>query len=142
MVLSAGGLAFEVIETLFDHAAESVTIDLKVMSRDNGFIDLLQQQLVSNRFGERSVVLLQKAAFARDGLDYALAFQFSVRLGDGISVHAQLLGQWTNGRQWFTGTQPARRRGVTHLIDQLQINRFARLEIDLKQHNCQLTYGT
>ena len=98
-------LAHEVIEPLSDRRQKPFAIHLQVMRHDHGLINLREQQLVFDLPGERRTVLLQKTAFAGDGLDDALAFQFGVSLGDGVAVDAQFLGERADGRQRVAGPQ-------------------------------------
>ena len=126
--------AFEVIEPFLDQRQEPFAVHLQVMRHDHGLINFREQQLLADLFGERRIVFLQKTAFAGNGLDDALAFQFGVGLGDGVAVDAQFLGQRADGRQRFAGPQRARSRRVADLVHQLQIDRLAGLEINLKNH--------
>ena len=134
-MVAGGGFALEIIEPLLDHLQKSFPTDLQVMGGDHGLIDFLQQQFFADNFREGRVVLFQKTAFAGNGFDDALAFEFRVGFGDGIAIDAQFLGQRADGRQRFAGAQFSRGRGVADLVGQLEVNRFARLEINLKHHS-------
>ncbi len=90
------GLAFEVIEPFLDQRQKFIAIHLQVMSHDDRFINFREQQFLADRFGERRIIFLQKSAFAGDGLNDALAFQFRVSLGNGVAVDAQFLGERTD----------------------------------------------
>jgi hypothetical protein len=79
------------------------------------------------------MVLLQEASFASQRLDHAQTLQFRVRLRDGVAVQPQLFRQRPDGRERLARLQRAGRSGSLNLIDKLEIDRLAGLEIDLKQ---------
>jgi len=85
--------------------------------------------------GESGMVGLEETAFARQGFDEALGFKLGVGSGDGVAVDAQFLGERAEGGERIAGAQAPGSGGVADLVGQLQIDRLARLEINLKDHN-------
>ena len=132
--LGGGLFALEEPDSFFNQAQKNLGADLHLVRRDHGFIYSGRQHLVADLFCERTLVFLEKTSFSGDGFDDAQALQLRVSLGHGVTIDAQLLGQRTNGRERFPRPQGPGRGGVTDLIDQLEINRFAGLEINVKQH--------
>ena len=133
-VLSFLCLALEVVEPFLDQGQEFFAVHLQVMRHDHGLVNFRRQQFLADLFVERRIAFLQEAALAGNRLDDALPLQFGIGLGDGVAIDAQFLGQRADGRQRFAGTQRARSRRLTDLVHQLQINRLAGLEINLKNH--------
>ncbi|MGZ4963577.1 MAG: hypothetical protein ACXWC8_13570 [Limisphaerales bacterium] len=121
-------------EAFADEREKAFAINLQVMRGDHGGIDRLFQQFLLGVFGKRRVVLLQKAAFAGNGFDDALVFKFAVSLRDGVAIDAHFFRKLAHRWQRLPGAQNSRSSRITNLIDQLQINWFARFEIDLKYH--------
>ena len=132
--LGGGLFALEELDSFLQQAPQNLRADLHLMRRDHGFVESGHQQLVADLFGERAVIFLEKAAFSGDGFNHAQAFQLGVSLGHGVAVDAQFLGQRTNGRERVSRTQGPGSGRITDLIDQLEINRFAGLKIDVKHH--------
>ena len=58
------------------------------MGGDDGGINFLLEQFFADLLFEGGIVFGQETAFALDGLDDALAFEFGIGLGDGIAVDA------------------------------------------------------
>jgi len=134
VVVLPAGFALEEIKPFPDQRQELFAVHLQVMRHDHGFVNFRRQQFLADLFVERGIAFLQETALARNRLDDALAFQFGVGLGDGVAIDAQFLGQRADGRQRFAGTQRAGGRRVADLVHQLQVNRLAGLEINLKYH--------
>ena len=132
--LGGGFLAVEKEDSFLKQAPQNLRADLHLVRRDHCFVDSGHQQLVADLFGQRAVIFLEKAAFASDGFDHAQALQLGVSLGDGVAIDAQFLGQRPNGRERVSRTQSPGSGGITNLIDQLEINWFAGLKIDVKHH--------
>jgi hypothetical protein len=128
------GFAFKEIEPLLDERKKRVAPDLQVMRSDDGFVNFAEQQFVADLFFERRIIFGKETAFALKRLDDALTFEFGVGFGDGIAIDAQFLRQWANGRQRVSRPQGPGSGGITDLIDQLEINWFASLKIDVKHH--------
>lgn len=127
-----------------DQCQEGVGFDLQVMGGHDRIVDAGSQEFVADGAGEGGAVFAEETAFAREGLDDSLAFQFGVGLRDGVAVHAQLFGQGPDGGQGFPGSQGAGSGGETHLLHDLPVDREAGFEIDLKEHrraivNCHRT---
>src|SRR3989442_5269678 len=130
------GLALESLQP-FPHQLQKVLVaDLQVVRGDDCLVDLARQELLPRRLGERRVGGLEKTALARNGFDAPLALQFGVGLGHCIAIDAQLLRQRAEGGKRLAFPQDARRRRVPDLVNQLEIDRFAGLEIDLEDHSC------
>ena len=132
--LGGGLLAVEEPDAFLQQFAQDFGADLHLVGGDDGFVNSGHQQLVADLFGQRAFVLLQKAALAGGGFDDAQAFQLGVSFGDGVAVDAQFLGQRTDGREGVPRPQGAGSGGITDLINQLEINRFAGLKINVKHH--------
>ena len=126
--------AFKKLDALLDHVEKSLGFDLHLVGRDHGVVYSGHQQAMAGFFTERAAILLEKAAFSGDGFDDSPAFQLGVSLGHGIAIDAQFFGQWSDGGQRIAVAQRTRGSGVTDLVNQLEINRFARLKIDAKDH--------
>lgn len=132
--MGRGLFAFEEAGSLLNQAEKILRADLHLVRCDNSFIYSGHQQFVPGFFAQRAFIGLEKAPLSSDGFDDAQALQLGISLGDGIAIDAQFLGQRSNGRERVAMPQSAGRGGITDLIDQLEINRFARLEIDTKDH--------
>src|SRR2546425_9475251 len=127
-------LLFKCVESVFAKAQELAPVDVEVMRVHYRFVDRFRQEPPPHVFLERRAIGPNEAALPDNRLDDALAFELGVCLRDGIAVHAQFLGQRPNGRQGLAGLQRAGRGRKLYLIDQLQVDGFARLEIELEQH--------
>ena len=132
--LGGGFFPVKELDSFLQQAAQNFRADLHLMRRNHGFVDSGHQQFVADLFGQRAVIFLEKASFAGDGFNHAQALQLGVGLGDGVAVDAQFLGQRTNGRERVSRPQSPGSGGITDLIDQLEINRFAGFKIELKHH--------
>ena len=80
------GLAFEKVEAFANEGEKFVAANLEVMRGDNGRIDFFLEQFFADLLFERGIVMRQEAALALEGFDDALAFEFGVSLGDGVTV--------------------------------------------------------
>ena len=109
-------------------------MDLQVMRGHNDAVNLLREQIIPGRFGERGTDLLQETALALDVFDDALVFQLCIGFGHGVSVHPQFLGQRPDARQGLAGPEAAAGGGVPDLLHELEIHRRAGLEINLQEH--------
>src|SRR5262245_8165968 len=105
-----------------------------MMRHDDRFIDLGAQQPLPRLLVERGIVLFQEITFAGNGFDDALVFEFGVGFGDGIAVDAQFFGEGSQGRERFAGAQATGSGGVAHLVSELEVDWFAGVKIDLKDH--------
>ena len=125
---------FKKLEAFLNHPEKSLGFDLHLVGGDHSVVYSGHQQPMADFFAERASILLEKAPFSGNGFDDSQAFQLGVSFGHGIAIDAQFLGQRSNGGQGIAVAQCARSGGITDLIDQLEINRFARLKIDAKDH--------
>jgi hypothetical protein len=64
--------------------------------------------------------------------DEAGVWHFPVRFGDGIGVHHEILGHFSNARELVSWRQGSQFDGVSDLLDQLQVHGNAGLGIDTK----------
>jgi len=129
-----GVLALKELNPFLDQLQKGRGGDLQLMRGDEGLVDPADEDLVARFLSKGGDVFLEETALAGHGFDHAQALQFGVGLGDGVAVEAQLLGQRADGGERFAGLERARGGGVTDLIDQLEIDGLAGLEIDLKCH--------
>jgi hypothetical protein len=79
------------------------------------------------------VILSKEGSLAGQRLNHALTLELGIRLSDGVSVEAQFFRKRPDRGQCLARLQCSRRRGGPDLIDQLEIGRFAGLEVDLKE---------
>jgi len=64
--------------------------------------------------------------------DYTEAFQLGIRFGDRVAVEMKFFRQRPDGRERLARLQCARCGSSLSLVDELEIDRHAGLEIDLK----------
>ena len=110
----------------------------------DGLVNLICQELSTGILPERRTVGFEKTAFSRNGFDDALALQFRVSLGNGVTVHTQFFRQRADGRKRLARLQRAGSGRRLHLVHHLKIDRLAGFEIDLKHHGavfCPMTLG-
>ena len=135
VLVGVGLLLFgEVVEAVSDEREEVLAADLQVVRGDDGLVDLRGEQVVTGGFLEQRVAVFEEAAFARKRLDDALRFEFGVGLGDGVAVDAELLGERADAGERLAGPQRAGRGGGPDLVRDLEIDREAGLEVELKEH--------
>jgi hypothetical protein len=132
--LGGGLFALEELNSFLNQAQKNFGANLHLVRGDHGFVYFGHQQLVPDLLRQRTFVLLEKAALPGDSFDDAQALQLGVSLGDGIAIDTQFLGQRTDGRERISRPQGPGSGGITDLINQLEINRFAGLKIDAKHH--------
>ncbi|MPN63357.1 hypothetical protein SDC9_211115 [bioreactor metagenome] len=84
--------------------------------------------------------MFEKISFAVYGFDNALVFEFGVGFGDGVAVDAELFGKRAESWERFAGFESAGSGGEADLISQLEVNWFAGVKIDFKQHRQPLCY--
>lgn len=121
-------------DAFLDEFQQDAGADLHLIRGDNGFVYFRRQQFVAGLSGEQALVFLEKAAFAGDGFDDSQALQLGVSLGNGVAIDAQFLGQRADGGERVARAQGPGGGGITDLINQLEVNRFAGLKIDVKHH--------
>src|SRR3954451_164052 len=124
----------ERVEALFDEADEVGPADLQMVRLHHRVVYRVGEQLEADGFLVRRVGLADEASLAGDGLDHALAFQLGVRLRHRVAIDAKRFGERKDRGGRLTGARPARGRGGLHLVDHLQVDRFAGLEIELELH--------
>ncbi len=130
-----GGLfAFEELESFVDQSEKFLGVDLHLVGGNHGVVYPGHEKLFARLLGQRVFIVLEKAPFPGDGFDDAQPLQLGIGFGDGIAIHAQFLGQRSNGRERIAMSQSPGSGGITDLIDQLEINRFAGFKIDAKDH--------
>src|SRR2546429_3050667 len=88
------------------------------------------------------MILFQETTSPRKRLDHAEAFQFRISFGDRVAVDAKFLSQRTDGWERLAGPQRPRCSRGLDLIDQLEIDGHAGLEIDLQYHASRLEEHT
>ena len=72
----------------------------------------------------------------------ALTFERGIGLGDRVPIDFERFREWSDRRQPLSRPGDAARGGEPHLVDDLQIDRLAWLEIELEEHhNCLVTVG-
>jgi hypothetical protein len=106
----------------------------QVMGLHDGLVDLLSQELEAHVLAEGRRPRREERPAAGLGRHHALRLELGEGLGDCVAVDAQLLGQGTYPRQDIARLQGTGRGGGLHLVDQLQVNRFAALERDVESH--------
>src|SRR5665213_1377680 len=127
--------ALEAVEAFVDEGEKLLPVHLQVVGGHDRFVNFLAQNFLAGGLGEGRIAAFEETTTTRNRLDDALVFQLGVSFGDGIAIEAKLLRQGPNRRQRLAGAQPARGGGVTNLVHQLEIDRLARLEINLQKHN-------
>ena len=105
------------------------------MRLDDGVVDLLGNELLPDFFLVGRVVRADEAALAGDRLDDALALELGVGLGDRVAIDAQLFGERPDRGQRVARLDGARCRGGLHLVDDLQVDRLAGLEVQEQAHD-------
>src|SRR5258708_712522 len=105
-----------------------------MVSLNNGLVDFDDQKLAANVFAQGGMIFFEETAASGKSFDDAEAFQFGIGFGDGVAVDAKLFRQRTDGGERFAGAEGAGSSGGLDLLDQLQVDREAGLEIDLQQH--------
>src|SRR5581483_603839 len=133
-------LAGEEVLSLAGQFQEGIAIDLELMGGDEGLVDGFDQEFAAGVFGQEGVVFLEKAAAAGGGFDDAEAFELGVGLGEGVAVDMEFLGQLADGGERFAWLEGAGGGGIADLIDNLEVNRHAGLEIELEEQRCHLSY--
>ena len=83
---------------------------------------------------EGRMVVRDEITFAWQCFNHPLGFQLRVSLRNCIAIDAQFCGERAKRRKGIAGPKFARSGRIADLIGQLQIDRFARLKIDLKNH--------
>ncbi len=129
-----GGFPGKKFEAFGQNFAQPLRLNLHLMRRNDGFINLGDNRGISNLLAQRTIAAFKETAAPRDGFDDAATLQFGVSLGHRISVHAQFFREWSNGRKGVAGPQGAGSGGVTDLVNQLQVNRLARFIVDAEDH--------
>jgi len=67
-----------------------------VVRLHDGGVDVVGDEFEADLFFERAVVVREETAFAGQGFDDALGFEFELGFGDGVAVDAEFLGERTN----------------------------------------------
>jgi hypothetical protein len=88
-----------------------------------------------------------ETAFPGECFNHALTLELGVGFGDGIAIDAEFFRQGTDRRQRLARPNGAGCGGGFHLVNELQVNGFAGLEIEVKSHsfmtggrtNCHMT---
>jgi hypothetical protein len=89
-----------------------------------------------------AIVVCDERAGAMPQLDQAGVLHLAIRFRDRIRVHYEILGELADPGQLIAGAQRAELNGVPHLLDELQVDRYAGLGIRLEHRLQYYAYST
>ena len=122
--------------TLVQQLGYFLQCDIKVIGLRQQSVHALGQEFAFFALGKRGWdlgdICSRPVAFG----DQAGAFQLQVSPRHGVGIDDELFGQHADGRNLLAGSQPARRREVLHLIDNLEIDRNPIMGIDMNLQKC------
>src|SRR5262249_10393021 len=104
------------------------------MRVDDGIVNRVGDEPSPDVLPKRRAIRPHEAALSGERLDHALALQLRVRFCDRVAIDAELFGEGADARQRIARSYGTRRRGRLDLIDELQVDGFRRLEVEVKQH--------
>jgi hypothetical protein len=133
---AVGFLAFaESFEAFVEQGAEVVVADLQVVGCDDHGVQFSGEAVGSDGLAELGGAAgLEEATGTLAGLDDAFGFEFGVGAGGGVAVDAEFLGEGADGGEGLTWAERAAGGGVLHLLDDLEVDRDAGLEVDVGEH--------
>src|SRR5262245_55105151 len=128
-------LVRERVVAFFRQTQEIAAREQQVMCLDHRFVDGFRQRLPAGVLLHGGLHGTDEAALAGVCLDDTLGLELRVGLGDGVAVDAQLFGERPDRRQALAGAHRTGGRRGLYLVSELQVNRFARLEVDRESHS-------
>src|SRR4051812_2525557 len=111
---------------------------LEVVSLHESLVDLLPDEFATHVLTQPGMVLLEERTAPGLSFDDAEVLQFGVGFGYGVAVDPQFLRKGSDRGKSLARLKGTRGCRGLDLVDELEVDRFPRLVIQLKDHCCDL----